>query len=132
MTDRSPSDLIDEQIAALADWRGPMLGHLRALIREALPDVVEQVKWRKPSNPLGVPVWEEAGILCTGGAFRGKVKLTFAKGAALQDSAGLFNAGLEGNAMRAIDLHEGETVDPEAFKALMQEAAQYNRSKAKR
>ena len=132
MTDKSFSALIDERLADLSDWRGQVLARLRALIHEALPDVVEALKWRKPSNPLGVPVWEDAGILCTGETYKDKVKLTFAHGAALEDPAGLFNASLDGNARRAIDLREGEMVDPEAFKALMRTAAQHNRGKARR
>ena len=132
MTDKSPSELIDERLASLSDWRGQVLARLRALIHEALPEVVEEVKWRKPSNPLGVPVWEDAGILCTGETYKDKVKLTFAQGAALEDPAGLFNASLDGNARRAIDLREGEMVDPGAFKALVRAAAQHNRGKARR
>jgi len=124
--------LIDERLADLSDWRGQVLASLRALIHEALPEVVEAVKWRKPSNPLGVPVWEDADILCTGETYKDKVKLTFAHGAALEDPAGLFNASLDGNARRAIDLREGEMVDPEAFKALVRAAAQHNRGKARR
>ncbi|KPL69446.1 hypothetical protein SZ64_15830 [Erythrobacter sp. SG61-1L] len=131
MTEKSPSELIDERIAALADWRGEVLARLRGLIHQALPEVAEQVKWRKPSNPLGVPVWEDAGILCTGEVYKDKVKLTFARGAALEDPAGLFNASLDGNARRAIDLYEGDEVDADAFTALMHAAALLNRSKAK-
>ena len=124
----SPSQMIDARIAALGDWRGETLARLRDIIRQADPDVVEAVKWRKPSNPSGVPVWELAGILCTGDAFKDKVKLTFAKGALLPDPSGLFNASLEGNAMRAIDLREGEGIDAEALKALIRAAAALNRS----
>ncbi len=128
MAQRSdPEDVaaISARIAAVGDWRGETLERLRALIGEALPDVVETMKWKKPSNPAGVPVWERAGggILCTGDAFKGKVKITFGRGAMLADPDGLFNAGLDGNAMRAIDLAEGEMVDPTAFKALMRAAA---------
>ena len=122
----SPAQLIDARIAALTDWRGATLARLRALIKAADPHVVEAVKWRKPSNPLGVPVWEHAGILCTGETYRDKVKLTFAKGAALADPAGLFNAGLDGNTRRAIDLHEGEAIDEDAFKALIRAAVAAN------
>ena len=130
MTDTTdPSDLITARIAAIPDWRGPRLARLRALIREALPEVVETVKWRKPSNPAGVPVWEHAGILCTGDAFKGYVKLTFAKGARLPDPTGLFNAGLNGGTMRAIDLREGDRLDEEAFKALIRAAAALNLSR---
>jgi hypothetical protein len=126
----SPSQLIDAKIEELGDWRGATLARMRSLIREADPNVVEEVKWRKPSNPKGVPVWEHAGIICTGDAFKGKVKLTFAKGALLEDPSGLFNASLEGNAMRAIDIHEGDTIDEEAFKALIRAAVALNTSAA--
>jgi len=127
MIDRqSPSTRIDESIAALADWRADVLSGVRALIREADPDVVEQVKWVKPTNPSGVPVWEHAGIICTGEVYKTYVKLTFASGAALNDAAGLFNAGLRGGTRRAIDIREGETIDAKAFKALVAEAVAYN------
>ena len=122
------SDLIDERIASLNDWRGEMLARLRLLIREADPEIVETVKWRKPSNPAGVPVWEHGGIVCTGETYGDKVKLTFARGASLEDPAGLFNASLDGNARRAIDLREGETIDAEAFKALVRQAVALNRA----
>ncbi len=121
-----PATLIDRRIADLADWRGAMLARLRALIRAADPEIIEQVKWRKPSNPAGVPVWEHGGIVCTGETYKDKVKLTFAKGAALADPAGLFNASLEGNARRAIDFFEGDEVDEAAFQALIREAVQQN------
>jgi len=112
------------------DWRGETLDRVRKLIREADPDVVEQVKWRKPSNAMaGVPVWEHAGILCTGETYRDKVKLTFARGAALADPAGLFNSSLDGNTRRAIDISEGETIDEEALKALVRAAVALNVSK---
>lgn len=123
---KSPSELISRRIADLGDWRGATLARVRRLIREAEPDVVEQVKWRKPSNPDGVPVWERAGILCTGDAFRDKVKVTFAKGAKLEDPARLFNASLQGNAMRAIDFREGDAIDEAALKALVRAAAALN------
>ena len=128
MAERSdPADVaaMDARISCVGDWRGETLARMRALIREALPDVVETMKWKKPSNPAGVPVWERAGggILCTGDAFKDKVKITFGRGAMLADPQGVFNAGLNGNAMRAIDLAEGETVEPTAFKALVQAAA---------
>ena len=126
MSEESPSKLIDARIAALGDWRGETLARMRALIREADPEVAEAVKWRKPSSPLGVPVWEHGGILCTGETYRDKVKLTFAKGAALDDPSSLFNAGLEGNIRRAIDLHEGREIDGEALKALVREAVALN------
>lgn len=122
----SPSQLIDAKIAALGDWRGDMLARIRTIIRAADPDVVEEVKWRKPSNPSGVPVWEHAGILCTGETYKNAVKLTFAKGAALEDPSGLFNASLEGNTRRAIDFHEGDAIDEAALKALVREAAALN------
>jgi hypothetical protein len=122
--DGSASGQIDARIAALGDWRGETLARLRALIRAALPDVVEEVKWR------GVPVWSQDGILCTGETYRDKVKLTFAHGAALADPKGLFNASLEGNVRRAIDIAEGVAIDAAAFKALMKEAAKRNAEKA--
>jgi hypothetical protein len=125
MTDNA-SELIDRKIASLGDWRGETLARLRALIREADPEIVETVKWRKPTNPSGVPVWEHGGIVCTGEVYKDKVKLTFARGASLADAAGLFNASLDGNARRAIDLREGETIDREAFKALIREARAAN------
>lgn len=120
----SPSSLISAKIAGLGDWRGGMLARVRELIREADPGVVEEVKWRKPSNPAGVPVWSHVpgGILCTGETYKDKVKLTFAKGASLGDPARLFNAGLGGNTRRAIDLHKGDPFDEKAFKTLIREA----------
>ncbi|MEP0322991.1 DUF1801 domain-containing protein [Bauldia litoralis] len=126
--DNSPSDLIDAKIAGLGDWRGAMLGRMRGLIREADPAVVEAVKWRKPSNPSGVPVWEHDGIICTGETYKGYVKLTFARGAALDDPSGLFNASLTAGTRRAIDLREGDTIDAEAFKALVRAAVALNES----
>ncbi|MCF2513687.1 DUF1801 domain-containing protein [Sphingomonas sp. G124] len=126
--ERSPSQLIDDKIQGLGDWRGDMLARVRKLIREADPQVIEEVKWRKPSNPSGVPVWEHAGIICTGETYRNKVKLTFAKGALLADPSGLFNSSLEGNSRRAIDLHDGDEIDEEALKALICEAAALNQS----
>ncbi|HEY0115261.1 MAG TPA: DUF1801 domain-containing protein [Allosphingosinicella sp.] len=128
----SPSELIDARIAALGDWRGETLARLRALIHEADPEVVETVKWRKPSNPNGVPVWEHDGIICTGETYKTYVKLTFANGAALPDPAGLFNASLEGNTRRAIDLGEGAPVDEAAFKALIRAAVELNTSRPAR
>ncbi|KAB2940265.1 MAG: DUF1801 domain-containing protein [Hyphomicrobium sp.] len=125
----SPSQLIDARIAALSDWRGETLARLRALIQEADPEVIEEVKWRKPSNPMGVPVWEHAGIICTGETYKGVVKLTFAKGAALDDPAGLFNASLEGNVRRAIDIREGDKIDAKALKALVRAAVALNTGK---
>jgi hypothetical protein len=125
----SPSQLIDARIEELGDWRGEMLARVRKLIKQADPGVVEQVKWRKPSNAMrGVPVWEHAGIICTGETYKNAVKLTFAKGAALDDPTGLFNASLEGNARRAIDIHEGDKIDATAFKALIRAAVALNTS----
>ena len=121
----SPSSRIDGRIAELNDWRGRTLAHMRDLIHQAEPEVVETWKWR------GVPVWERDGILCTGETYKAVVKLTFAKGAALDDPKGLFNSSLEGNVRRAIDIREGEAVDEEAFKALVRAAAALNRSKGK-
>jgi hypothetical protein len=122
----SPSQLIDARIAALSDWRGERLARVRALIREADPDVVEEVKWRKPSSPLGVPVWEHDGIICTGETYKDKVKLTFAKGASLEDPKNLFNSSLEGGTRRAIDFHEGDKIDEKALKALIRAAVALN------
>lgn len=121
----SPSRMIDGRIKELGDWRGEMLGRIRGLIRAADPDVVEAWKWR------GVPVWEHDGIICTGESYKAVVKLTFAKGAALEDPAGLFNASLDGNLRRAIDIREGETINEKAFKALIREAVELNMSKKK-
>jgi hypothetical protein len=125
------SQLIDGKIEALGDWRDAMLARIRTLIKAADPDVVEEVKWRKPSNPSGVPTWSHAGIICTGETYKDKVKLTFARGASLDDPSGLFNSSLDGGTRRAIDLHEGDTVDEEAFKALIREAALLNVSRAR-
>jgi hypothetical protein len=122
----SPSELIDARIRELGDWRGETLARIRALIREADPEVVEEWKWR------GVPVWSHDGIICTGETYKSVVKMTFAKGAALDDPAGLFNASLEGNTRRAIDVHEGEEIDAEALKALVRAAATLNQSKTRR
>ena len=118
----SPSELIDQRIAELGDWRGETLSRVRELIHEADPDVVEEWKWR------GTPVWEHDGIICTGESYKDKVKLTFAKGASLEDPQGLFNSSLEGKTRRALDIHEGETVDADAFKALIREAVALNSS----
>lgn len=123
-----PEALIDAMIAELDDWRGQMLAHVRALIREAEPDVVETVKWRKPSNPDGVPVWELDGIICTGEIYKDKVKVTFAQGAALDDPTGVFNASLDAGTRRAIDLREGDDLDTEAFERLVSAAAARNAS----
>src|SRR5690242_9652437 len=123
---QSPSQLIDARIEELGDWRGKMLARLRGLIKEADPEVVEEWKWR------GVPVWSHDGIICTGETYKNVVKMTFAKGAALKDPAGLFNSSLEGNTRRAIDVHESETIDEEALKALIRAAVSLNKSKARR
>ena len=122
----SASELIDAKIDELNDWRGETLARVRKLIKEADPDIVEAVKWKKPSNPMGVPVWEHDGIVCTGETYKDKVKLTFAKGAALDDPSGLFNASLDGNVRRAIDIHEGDTIDEKALKALIRTAVALN------
>ncbi|MBN8846180.1 MAG: DUF1801 domain-containing protein [Sphingomonadales bacterium] len=132
MQDEDPSALIDARIAALGDWRGAMLAALRALIREADPAVEETVKWRKPTNPGGVPTWEHAGVLCTGETYKDKVKLTFAKGASVDDPQRLFNSSLDGNVRRAIDFAEGDTVDAAAFKALIRGAVAANLAKPAR
>ena len=126
MSNQSPSALIDAKIAGLTDWRGETLARLRALIHEADPEVEETVKWAKASNPLGVPVWEHAGIICTGELYRDKVKLTFMYGASLDDPTSLFNASLDAGTRRAIDIIEGETLDGEAFKALIRAAVALN------
>ncbi len=118
--------LIDERIRKLADWRGDMLSRIRRLIKQADPEVVEEVKWRKPSSPMGVPVWSHDGLICTGETYKDKVKITFAQGASLEDPAGLFNASLEGNTRRAIDLHEGDEIDEGAFTSLVRAAAALN------
>lgn len=126
-TNRSASQLIDQKIAELRDWRGQTLSTMRKLIHDADPHVVEEVKWRKPSNSmLGVPVWSHDGIICTGETYKDKVKLTFAKGASLGDTGKLFNSSLDGNTRRAIDLHEGEQVNARAFKALVRAAVDLN------
>ena len=124
----SPAQLIDARIEELDDWRGEMLSRLRALIKQADPEVVEEVKWRKPSNPAGVPVWSHDGLICSGETYKTIVKLTFAKGASLKDPSGLFNSSLDGNTRRAIDFHEGEAVDEDAFRALVRAAVSLNES----
>jgi hypothetical protein len=124
----SASQLIDAKINRLVDWRGKTLARLRALIKEADPNVGEEVKWRKPSNPEGVPVWSHSGIICTGETYKNAVKLTFAKGASLDDPSGLFNASLEGNMRRAIDIRESDTIDENALKALIRAAVALNES----
>ena len=122
--DESPSQLIDARIKELGDWRGTMLSRLRTLFKEADPDVVEEWKWR------GVPVWSHDGLICTGETYKNVVKMTFAKGAALEDPSGLFNSSLDGNTRRAIDFHEGEKIDEEALKTLVRAAVTLNNSKA--
>ena len=130
MSEDSPSRRIDAKIEQLGDWRGEMLAMLRRLIHEADPDIIEEVKWVKPGNPSGVPVWSHGGILCTGETYKDKVKLTFARGAAVDDPSGLFNSSLEGNTRRAIDFHEGEKIDTKALKALIRAAVRLNASRA--
>jgi len=123
---KSPSQLIDARIKELGDWRGKMLSRLRTLVTEADPDIVEEWKWR------GVPVWSHDGLICTGETYKSVVKMTFAKGAALQDPAGLFNSSLDGNTRRAIDFHEGEKVNEEGLKTLVRAAVALNKSRARR
>ena len=123
-TDKSPSQLIDARINELGDWRGRMLSRLRALVKEADPEVVEEWKWR------GVPVWSHDGLICTGETYKNVVKMTFAKGASLNDPSGLFNSSLDGNTRRAIDFHEGEKIDGDALKNLVRAAVTLNKSKA--
>ena len=125
MTD---SETIDAKIDSLPDWRGRTLAKVRALIKQADPQVVEEVKWRKASNPLGVPTWSHDGIICTGETYRDKIKLTFAKGASIDDPAGLFNSSLDGGTRRAIDIREGEAIDEPALTALIRRAVDFNRS----
>jgi hypothetical protein len=125
---KSDSEAIDEKLSSMSDWRGAMLAKLRRLIREADTEVDETVKWRKPSNPSGVPVWEHDGILCTGETYKDKVKLTFAKGASLDDPERLFNASLDAGTRRAVDLREGDDIDESAFKALIRAAVAANAS----
>jgi hypothetical protein len=128
----SPSRLIDARIKELGDWRGEMLARIRTIIKQADPDIVEEVKWKKPSNGMrGVPVWEHHGIICTGETYKAAVKMTFAKGASLDDPSGLFNASLEGNMRRAIDFHEGDKINEKALKALIRAAVALNTSTAK-
>ena len=124
------SQLIDGKIEALGEWRGELLARIRKLIIEADPDVVEEVKWRKPSNPSGVPTWSHAGIICTGETYKDKVKMTFARGASLDDPSRLFNSSLDGGTRRAIDFHEGDTIDEEALKGLIRVAVLFNVSRA--
>ena len=129
-TDEFPSQLIDAKIEELGDWRGKTLARVRALIKQAVPEVVEEWKWRKPSNP-GVPVWSHQGMICTGETYKSVVKLTFLKGASLNDPAGLFNSSLEGKTRRAIDLHEDDDIDEKAFVALIRDAVSLNESSSR-
>lgn len=124
----SAPELIDARIKELPDWRGKALARIRKLIKVVDPKVVEEVKWQKPSNPAGVPVWSHNGIICTGETYKDKVKLTFAKGASLPDPSGLFNASLDGNVRRAIDIYEDSKIDEEALKALIRAAVALNTS----
>jgi hypothetical protein len=126
------SAAIDEKLRSLGDWRGRALARMRKLIREADPDVVEEVKWRKPSNPSGVPVWSHAGIICTGETYKDKIKLTFAKGASLPDPAKLFNSSLARGTRRAIDIRDGDEPEADAFRALVRAAVAVNLASAKR
>jgi hypothetical protein len=125
----SPDQLFAARVKELGDWRGKTLSRVRTLVKEADPEVVEEWKWRKPSNP-GVPVWSHDGIICTGETYKNVVKMTFAKGAALEDPSGLFNSSLDGNTRRAIDIHEGEEIDEKALKTLVRAAVTLNKSKA--
>ena len=127
--EKAPSRMIDERIRELGDWRGEMLAQIRTLIKQADPEVVEEWKWVKPTNP-GTPVWSHDGLICTGETYKNVVKMTFAKGAALEDPSGLFNSSLGGNTRRAIDFHEGEKIDEEALKALIGEAVTLNEARA--
>jgi len=124
----SASNSIDAIIEELGDWRGEMLSRVRVLIKQADPDVVEESKWKKPSNPRGVPVWSHDGLICTGETYKDHVKMTFARGASLKDPSGLFNSSLEGNTRRAIDFHEGDKVDERAMKDLIKAAVKLNAS----
>ena len=125
------SEEVDAKIAELADWRGETLSRLRQLIREADPAVTEAIKWRKPSNPAGVPVWEHDGMICTGETYKDKIKLTFARGASIDDPSKLFNSSLDAGTRRAIDIREGEEVDAEAFKNLIRKAVALNGTNAR-
>jgi len=129
MTDKPASEQIDEKLRTLGDWRGALLARLRRLIHDADPKVVEGVKWRKPSNPLGVPTWEHDGIICTGETYKDKIKLTFMYGASLDDPKKLFNSSLDAGTRRAIDFREDDAVDEAAFKALIREAVVFNGSR---
>ncbi|HVV60268.1 MAG TPA: DUF1801 domain-containing protein [Pseudolabrys sp.] len=128
----SPARLIDAKIKALGDWRGETLARVRKILKQADPAIVEEVKWRKPSNPMGVPVWEHDGIICTGETYKAAVKLTFANGAALKDPSRLFNSSLDGNVRRAIDIHEGDKIDENALKGLIRAAVDLNTARAQK
>ena len=130
--DKSASQLISEHFAELGDWRGKMLANIRKIIRDADPDIIEELKWKKPTNPVGTPVWSHDGIVCTGETYKNHVKMTFAKGAFLKDPEGLFNASLDGNVTRAIDFHEGEKLNEPALKNLIHDAVAYNMSERKK
>ena len=130
-SDDTATARIDKTISELGDWRGETLGRIRKLIKEADPEVVEEVKWVKPANPAGVPTWSHDGIICTGETYKTTVKLTFANGASLDDPSGLFNSSLGGKTRRAIDIHEGQNVDARAFKALVRAAVDFNTALAK-
>ena len=132
MSEESASQVIDAMFADLADWRGATLSKLRALVKQADPDMVEELKWKRPGNPAGVPVWSDDGMVCTGEVYKDHVKLTFAHGAALEDPSGLFNASLDGHVRRAIDVAEDAEVDEAAFVALVRAAAARNASARRR
>ena len=132
MGDGSRSEEMDAMLAGIGDWRGLALARLRELIFEADPDIVEEMKWKRPSNPAGVPLWSDGGMVCTGAAFKDYIKITFDKGASLDDSHGLFNAGFNGNKRRAIDVREDDVIDEEAFVALVQAAVAFNQAKGRR
>ncbi len=128
MSDESASQVIDAMFADLADWRGATLSTLRALVKQADPDMVEELKWKRPGNPAGVPVWSDDGMVCTGEVYKDHVKVTFARGASVDDPSGLFNASLDGNRRRAIDVYENDTVDDAAFMALVRAAVALNKA----
>jgi hypothetical protein len=127
--DRSPSEKIDAMIRESKDWRGQAMARVRDLIKQADPEVVEEVKWAKASQPGGIPVWSHSGLICTGETYKDKIKLTFAKGASIPDPVGIFNSSLDGGTRRALDIREGDSIDEEAFKALIREAVALNTAK---